>query len=237
MRADAADPVEAWNRHKATLKKNMDILNRMQLKWIHMRNSLGTDLRVELPENHIWLGGSDISADGVEFIANMPTEEIFSVPARGGVNGTAVSSIPLNYNGNLIEGFSFTFKNGRITGFRAEKGQESLKRLIDTDEGSHYLGEIALVPYHSPISERKILFYNTLFDENASCHMAIGKAYPVCLQGSESMSREELISAGVNDSLVHVDFMFGTADLEIEGMTKDGQTVPIFRNGDFAFTE
>lgn len=235
VRADADDPVEAWDQHKKTLKKNMDRLNSMQLKWLHIKNSLGTDIKVELPNNHIWLGGSDISADGVEFIANMPTEEIFTVPARDGVNGTVVSSMPLNYNGNLVEDFSITLENGRITDVKAKKGYETLKQLIETDEGSHYLGEIALVPYRSPISDMNILFYNTLFDENASCHLAIGKAYPVCLQGSESMGKDQLIAAGVNDSLIHVDFMFGTADLEIEGMTSQGQLVSIFKDGNFAW--
>jgi aminopeptidase len=237
VRAEAVDPVEAWDGHKATLKKNMDTLNQMQLKWIHMKNSLGTDLKVELPNNHIWLGGSELSADGVEFIANMPTEEIFSAPARKGVNGTVVASMPLNYNGNLIDHFSITFEEGRIVDFQAERGYETLKQLIETDEGSRYLGEIALVPYQSPISDMRILFFNTLFDENASCHLAIGKAYPVCLQDSESMNKEELTNAGINDSLVHVDFMFGTADLEIEGMTADGQKVTVFRNGNFALSK
>lgn len=234
VRADLADPVEAWNQHKNALKRNIEKLNQMQLQWIHLKNEIGTDLRVELPINHIWMGGSDESADGVEFIANIPTEEIFTAPARKGINGTVVSSMPLNYNGNLIEEFSFTFQDGEIVDFHAEKGYDSLKQLIDTDEGSRYLGEVALVPYDSPISNMKILFYNTLFDENASCHLAIGKAYPVCLQGSESMTQEELKEAGINDSLVHEDFMFGTADLEIEGLTKDGQKVTIFRDGNFA---
>jgi aminopeptidase len=233
VRADLADPVEAWDQHKKALKQNIDQLNQMQLQWIHLKNGIGTDLRVELPANHIWMGGSEETADGVEFIANMPTEEIFTAPYRKGVNGTVVSSMPLNYNGNLIEGFSFTFQDGRIMDFHAEKGYDTLKQLIDTDEGSRYLGEIALVPYDSPISNMKTLFYNTLFDENASCHLAIGKAYPVCLQGSESMNNEELKNAGINDSLIHEDFMFGTADLEIEGLTRDGKKVTIFRNGNF----
>lgn len=234
VRVDLPDPVEAWNQHKQSLKQNIDRLNKMQLKWIHLKNSIGTDLRVELPANHIWMGGSDLSTEGVEFIANMPTEEIFTAPARKGVNGTVVSSMPLNYNGNLIEDFSFTFRDGEVVDFRAAKGYDSLKQLLDTDKGARLLGEIALVPYDSPISNMKILFYNTLFDENASCHLALGKAYPVCIEGSESMSREELLEAGINDSLIHTDFMFGTADLEIEGMTSDGQKVSIFRNGNFA---
>lgn len=234
VRADLPDPVEAWNLHKAALKERVDKLNKMQLQWIHFRNKIGTDLRVELPVNHIWMGGSDESADGIDFIANMPTEEIFTSPSRKGVNGTVVSSMPLNYNGNLIEDFAFTFRDGEIIDIRAGKGYDILKHLIDTDEGSRYLGEVALVPYDSPISNMGILFYNTLFDENASCHLAIGKAYSITLQGSESMTKEELIDAGINDSLVHVDFMFGTADLEIQGLTKDGQKVTIFRNGNFA---
>lgn len=234
VRADLPDPVEAWEQHKAALKQNLDKLNKMQLQWIHLRNKLGTDLKIELPSNHIWLGGSDLSTDGVEFIANMPTEEVFTSPARKGVNGRVVSSMPLNYNGNLIENFAFTFQEGEITDISAEKGYDSLKHLIDTDEGSRYLGEIALVPYNSPISNMEILFYNTLFDENASCHLAIGKAYPVCLQGSESMNKEELIEAGINDSLIHVDFMIGTEDMEIVGLTKDGQEVAIFKDGNFA---
>ena len=234
VRADLPDPVAAWEEHKATLKENMDLLNERKLKWIHLKNNLGTDVRVNLPQNHVWLGGSDISTEGVEFIANMPTEEIFTAPARKGVNGTVVSSMPLNHNGNLVEGFSLTFQEGKVVCVTAEKGLDTLNQIIDTDEGSHYLGEIALVPNHSPISNMGILFYNTLFDENASCHLAIGKAYPVSLSGSESMSKEELLGAGINDSLVHVDFMFGTADLEIEGMTWDDQKVTIFREGNFA---
>lgn len=234
VRADDQDPVEAWKIHKTSLKQKLDKLNDMQLQWIHIRNKLGTDLKIELPEDNIWLGGSDISEDGIEFIANMPTEEIFTSPARNGVNGRVVSSMPLNYNGSLIEDFSFTFKDGEIVDFSAKKGYDSLKHLIETDEGSRFLGEVALVPYDSPVSNLNILFYNTLFDENASCHLAIGKAYPVSLRGGESMTREELLDAGINDSLVHVDFMFGTPDLEIDGLTKDGQRAAIFRKGNFA---
>ncbi|NLA83410.1 MAG: aminopeptidase [Clostridiales bacterium] len=234
VRADLPDPVEAWNAHKATLAENIDRLNQLELKRVHIRNKLGTDLKVELPDGHIWMGGSDYTADGVEFIANMRTEEIFTAPFRKGVNGKVVSSMPLNYNGNLIDGFSLTFKDGRVVDFTAEKGSETLKQLLETDEGAGYLGEIALVPYNSPISNMNILFFNTLFDENASCHLALGKAYPVCLKGSEPMTEVELIEAGINDSLVHVDFMFGTEDLEIDGETKDGQQVPVFRNGNFA---
>lgn len=235
VRVDMDDPEAAWAEHKARLKKNMDHLNNLRLKSLHATNSLGTDLVIDLPENHLWLGGSDISADGVEFFANMPTEEIFSLPSRNGVNGTVVSSMPLNYNGSLINDFSITFRDGRAVDCRAGEGYDTLKHLLDSDEGSRYLGEIALVPYDSPISNMKTLFYNTLFDENASCHLALGKAYTVCLQGGENMSKQELQDAGVNDSLVHVDFMFGTPDLQIDGITAAGEKVEIFRDGNFAF--
>lgn len=234
VRVDSEDPVMAWEKHKANLKQSMDFLNSHKFKYLHYKNSLGTDLTIELPEKHIWLGGSEYSPEGVEFIANMPTEEVFTLPKKTGVNGRVVSAKPLNYNGNLIENFSLTFKEGRITEYSAEKGSEILKNLIETDEGSHYLGEVALVPYDSPISKLNILFYNTLFDENASCHLAIGKAYPVCIKGGENLSKEALDALGVNDSLVHEDFMIGTEDLEITGTTLDGHEIIIFKNGNFA---
>jgi aminopeptidase len=235
VRADVQDPVAAWEKHKHDLKRTTDFLNRHKFKFLHYKNSLGTDLRVELPQKHQWLGGSEHSAGGVEFIANMPTEEVFTLPKKTGVNGTVIASKPLHYNGNLIENFSLSFKDGKIVAFHAEKGYEILKQLIETDEGSHFLGEVALVPHDSPISNSNILFFNTLFDENASCHLAIGKAYPVCLQNGEKISSEEFEDLGVNDSLVHEDFMIGTADLEINGIAPDGTTIPIFKNGNIAF--
>ena len=235
VRADQADPVAAWEEHKATLKQRMDFLNKRQFKFLRYKNTLGTDLSIELPKNHIWLGGSEKTPGGVEFIANMPTEEVFTLPLKTGVNGKVLSSRPLQYNGNLIDDFSLTFENGKIIEYQAKTGVEILKNLIATDDGSAYLGEVALVPFHSPISQLNLLFYNTLFDENAACHLAIGKAYPVCLQGSESMSEEELAKSGVNDSLVHEDFMIGTEDLTITGITADNKEIAIFKNGDFAF--
>ncbi len=234
VRVDTEDPVVSWEIHKKNLKQSMSFLNTHSFKYLHFKNSLGTDLKVELPEGHIWLGGSEYTPEGVEFVANMPTEEVFTLPKKTGVNGKVFSSKPLNYNGNLIEQFSLTFKDGKIVEFNAEKGYETLKNLIETDEGSHYLGEVALVPHDSPISNSKILYYNTLFDENASCHLAIGKAYPVCLKGTENMTKEELDQQGVNDSLVHEDFMIGTEDLEILGVSYEGKEIPIFRNGNFA---
>ncbi|GAA0177584.1 aminopeptidase [Clostridium sediminicola] len=235
VRVNHEDPVAAWEVHKNMLKRSMDFLNTNKLKYLQYKNSLGTDLKIELPENHLWIGGSDYTPEGLEFIANMPTEEVFTLPKKDGVNGIVVSSKPLNYNGNLIENFSLTFKDGKIVDFKAEEGYEVLKSLIETDEGSKYLGEVALVPYDSPISNSNILFYNTLFDENASCHLAIGEAYPVCIKNGENLSREELQNQGVNDSIEHVDFMIGTEDLDIIGYTVDGKEIQIFKNGNFDF--
>ncbi len=235
VRVDQDNPVLAWEKHKKDLKKSMDYLNSHNFKYLHFKNSLGTDLKIELPESHIWLGGSEYTPEGVEFVANIPTEEVFTLPKRDGVNGKVVSSMPLNYNGKLIEKFSFEFRDGKIIDFSAEKGYETLKKLIENDEGSSYLGEVALVPYNSPISQLNTLFFNTLFDENASCHLAIGKAYPVCIKSGENMSQDELEKAGVNDSLVHEDFMIGTEDLDIVGITHSGEEIFVFKNGNFAF--
>lgn len=235
VRIDREDPVAAWAEHQGNLKKRLDFLNSHRFRYLAYRNSLGTDLRIELPKGHIWMGGTDLTTDGLEFVANMPTEEVYTLPLRNGVNGTVVSSMPLNFNGSLIDRFTLVFREGRIVDYKAEKGYDVLKGIVETDEGSHYLGEVALVPYDSPISRSGILFYNTLFDENASCHLAIGKAYPVCLEGSEGMDADGLLRAGVNDSLVHEDFMIGTKDLEIIGVTEGGKEVPVFLDGNFAF--
>lgn len=235
VRVDTQDPVAAWEEHKQNLKKSSDFLNSNQFQYLQYKNSLGTDLKIELPKNHIWLGGSEYTPEGLEFVANMPTEEVFTLPKKTGIQGTVVSSKPLNYNGNVIDHFSLTFKDGKIVDFTAEQGYEILKGLIETDEGSYYLGEVALVPYNSPISNSNILCFNTLFDENASCHLAIGKAYPVCIKDGENLAKVELEALGVNDSLVHVDFMIGTKDLEIIGTTAAGKEIPVFKNGDFVF--
>ena len=235
VRIDSQDPVKAWEEHKNTLKKNMDFLNSKRFKSLHYTNSLGTDLIIQLPEKHLWAGGAEFTQDGTEFIANMPTEEIFSMPKKTGVNGKVVSSMPLNYGGNLINNFSLTFKDGKVVDFSAEEGYETLKNLLDTDEGAKYLGEVALVPYNSPISNSNIIFFNTLYDENASCHLAFGKAYSLCIKDGEKMSEEELLKEGANDSLTHVDFMIGTKDLQITGTTYDNEKFDIFVNGNWAF--
>ncbi len=226
--------VEKWREHLAMLEKRKDTLNALKLKSLHYTNSLGTDLTIELPEGHLWASGGGVAGNGAAFVANMPTEEIFTAPKKTGVNGVVVASMPLVDNGNIIENFRFTVKDGKIVEAKAEKGEEFLKVAISVDEGASYFGEVALVPYDSPISNQKILFYNTLFDENASCHLAFGEAYPECLEGGTEMTREEREAHGLNYSVNHVDFMLGTSDLSIVGTTHDGREVSIFKDGNFA---
>lgn len=229
------DAVAAWREHCANIEGKAKKLTELDLEELHYTNSLGTDLHVRMPENNVWLAGGDVCRSGVKFVANMPTEEVFSAPLRTGVNGTLVASKPLVLNGNVIEGIRFTFKDGRIEEVHADTNEETLKAEIDIDEGSRYLGEIALVPFDSPISNSGILFFNTLFDENASCHFAFGEAYPACVRGGDDLSTEELLAAGVNaESNTHVDFMVGTSDLTIEGVTRGGEKIKIFENGNFA---
>lgn len=235
VRVNTEDPVKSWEDHKNTLKEKMNFLNSKNIKSLHYTNDLGTDLTLELPKNHVWLGGAEESTTGIEFIANMPTEEVFSLPTKTGVNGIVYSSKPLNYAGNLIDNFSLTFKDGKVIDFTAEQGYDTLKNLLDTDEGARYIGEVALVPYDSPISNSGVIFFNTLYDENASCHLAFGKAYSVCIKNGENMTQEELAAEGANDSLTHVDFMIGTKDLSIVATLHDGSTLQIFKNGNWAF--
>lgn len=232
---DDGDPVAEWDAHCKRLEQRSQILNDLNFKYLKYKNSLGTDLTVELPEDHVWAGGGDIcTKTGVRFIANMPTEEIFTAPKRDGINGVLYAVKPLVLNGNVIDGIRFSFKDGRITQAHADKGEEILRAAVDTDEGSHYIGEVALVPYDSPISNSGILFYNTLFDENASCHFAFGEAYPGCIKGGDNMTEDELIAAGINaDSSVHEDFMVGSADLSVTGVTHDGREIPVIENGNF----
>lgn len=227
------DPVKAWQLHQATLEKSKNFMNDCNFKSLMYKNSLGTDLTIELPDGHVWISGAEHTPDGRAFIANMPTEEVFTLPNRNGVNGKVVSSKPLNYHGNLIENFTLTFKEGKVVAYMAEKGQEILQKLLEADDSSSYLGEVALVPHNSPISNLNILFYNTLFDENASCHLALGKAYPTCIKDGDTMSKEQLEKRGVNDSLIHEDFMIGTADLQITGIKQNGEAVVIFKDGNF----
>ena len=232
---DGLDTVKAWQEHIDFLHKAADFLNKNDFAKLHYTNGLGTDLTVELPEGHIWAGGAEKSELGIMFAANLPTEEVYTLPKRDGVNGIVYATKPLNFNGNLIENFYLRFEKGKVVDFGAKKGEEILKGLLETDEGSSYLGEVALVPFDSPISKSGVLFYNTLFDENAACHLALGKAYPTCLKGGEKMDSVTLLQHGVNDSLVHEDFMVGSRDLEIVGTRRDGTEVQVFHHGNFAF--
>ncbi|MCY8498645.1 aminopeptidase [Bacillus atrophaeus] len=233
-RVNEENPVQAWKEHDQTLHKKVDHLNAKHYSALHYQAE-GTDLTIELPKKHVWAGAGSINENGNEFMANMPTEEVFTLPQKDGVNGTVSSTKPLSYGGNIIDNFTLTFKNGRIVDIKAEKGEDILKELVETDEGSHYLGEVALVPYDSPISKSDILFYNTLFDENASNHLAIGSAYAFNIEGGKQMSREELVKEGLNESITHVDFMIGSKDMSIDGITADGKREPVFRNGNWAF--
>lgn len=227
------DPIQCWQKHDQSLGSYVERLNDYNFKSLHFKNSLGTDLTVELIKHHIWAGGNEQTPSGIEFNANMPTEEVFTMPYKYGVNGTVVSTKPLSYNGNLIEAFRLTFEKGKVVHYEAEKNQTVLHSLLGFDEGSCYLGEVALVPYHSPISLSNILFYNTLYDENASCHLALGRAYPTNLNGGSKMSQAQLDAAGANDSMTHVDFMFGSEDMVIIGITQDDEKIEVFRDGDF----
>lgn len=230
---ESNDPIKAWQEHIAFLQQACRFMNEQKFTALKYKNSLGTNLTVGLPEGHIWAGGAEIAGDGVEFVANMPTEEIYTLPDKNRVDGIVYASKPLNYNGNLIEGICLELKQGKVIKASAAKGQEVLEQLLAMDEGASHLGEVALVSYDSPISNSGILFYNTLFDENAACHLALGKAYPTCLQGGEKMNSVELAQYGVNDSLIHEDFMIGTSDMEIDGVKADGTLVPVFRQGNF----
>ena len=227
-------PELAWKNHIRVLENRAKTLNEYQFESVHYKNSLGTDLEVRLPKNHIWLAAKSENAKGTSFIPNMPTEEVFTAPDRCGVNGKLVATKPLSYNGQLIEDFMFTFKDGKVVDFDVKKGGQALKSLLEHDEGARMLGEIALVPYESPISLSNTLFYNTLFDENASCHFAFGACYPTCIEGGVDLSTEDLKKRGGNDSSLHVDFMVGSKDLSIVGKTHDGKVVTIFKDGNFA---
>jgi len=233
VRVDQDDPVAAWEAHNETLRIAREILNKRNYQKL-VFTAPGTNLEIELPEGHIWKGGSAESEKGITFNPNMPTEEVFSLPHKYGVNGTVASTKPLNYGGSLIDNFSLTFKDGKVVDFKAEEGEETLKHLLDTDEGAKRLGEVALVPHESPVSQSGLIFYNTLFDENASCHIALGKAYPTNLEGGADMDEEALDKHGVNDSLTHVDFMIGSEKLDIDGVKQDGTTEAVFRNGTWA---
>ncbi|MDO4680706.1 MAG: aminopeptidase [Aerococcus sp.] len=227
------DPVQAWKDHMANLKKRADQMNNFQFDKLHYQ-APGTDFTVGLPKNHIWAGGDSVSADGDTFVANMPTEEIFTAPDTNRLDGVIVSTKPLAYQNQTIIGIRMECHDGQITDITAEQGAEIMKNLVNNNKGAHGLGEVALVPHHSPISDSNLTFYQTLFDENASCHIAIGAAYPHNVAGTKDDDEETLLKKGVNVSDVHVDFMVGSDKMNIDGITKDGEVVPVFRNGEWA---
>lgn len=230
VRIDHDDPIAVWDKHNETLHRIREKLNEKQYGKLIFK-APGTNLEVGLPKGHIWHGGVAESKDGTIFNPNMPTEEVFTLPHKYDVNGMVSSTKPLHYGGSLIDGFTLTFKEGKVVEYKAEQGEEVLGHLLETDDGASRLGEVALVPDESPISQSGITFYNTLFDENASCHLALGKAYPTSIENGSDMTEEELDKNGVNDSLVHVDFMIGSKDMNIDGVLADGTVEPIFENG------
>lgn len=232
---DSNDPVAEWREHIEKLAQRNKKLNDYNFKKLHFKNKLGTDLEVELVEGHIWAGGGETTQKGIPYCPNIPTEETFTMPHRNGANGKVVATKPLNYQGKLIEDFYLVFKDGKAVEFGAKSEEETLKGLLELDEGSSRLGEVALISHDSPISNTGILFYNTLFDENASCHLALGNAYAMNIKGGTGMKEEELIDKGYNKSMTHVDFMFGSEDMEVVGITHGGERIQIFKNGNFVF--
>ena len=236
-RVELGKTVSNWKGHNEELRSHTEKLNDYGFRALHFKNGLGTDLRVGLVKDHIWEGGSECSKGKykTDFVANIPTEEVFTMPDRYHIDGTVYSSKPLAHNGKVIPSFSLTFKDGKVIGYKAEDNEEVLKNILDTDEGSRSLGEVALISYDSPISRSGILFYDTLFDENASCHLALGACYPTTVKGGDQLSKEELYALGGNDSMNHVDFMFGTADLSVTGETYDGEMITVFESGNFVF--
>ncbi len=233
-RLDQPDPVQAWQDHISSLRQRSHYLNTKQYLALKYKGP-GTDLTLGLPKGHIWKGARSDSELGIPFTPNLPTEEIFTLPHRLEVEGIVSASLPLNYGGTLIEDFSVRFEQGRAVSVSASKGEEILQAMIDSDEGAAYLGEVALVAHSTPIAQTQRLYYNTLYDENAASHVALGCAYNMNLQGADLMSQEELLQAGCNYSLIHVDFMIGSDALDIDGVREDGQVEPVMRAGEWAF--
>ena len=230
------DPIKAWEKHNADLAKRTNYLNSLKLDYLHYSNKKGTDFKVWLLPNVKWeAGGERTLGSNIYYNPNIPTEECFTSPAKGKAEGIVYSTKPLSYQGELIENFSIRFENGKAVEVHAEKGEELLKHMISMDETAGYLGEVALVPYDSPINQTGILFLNTLYDENAACHLALGMGFTNLIEGYENYSQEELYKMGINDSCIHVDFMIGSEDLDIKGYTKDGQEIQIFKNGTWSF--
>lgn len=234
-RVEIGKTKDNWVKHNKEIRDHCNILNEYNFKSLHFKNALGTDLTVGLIKNHIWEGGRDLSKGTfkAKFNANIPTEEVFTMPDRYHIDGKVISTKPLSYNSNIISRFELEFKDGKIIDFHADDNEAVLKDLIEMDEGTKSLGEVALISYDSPIQNSGILFYETLFDENASCHLAIGACYPTNVKGGSELTSEELYKLGGNDSMEHVDFMFGSSDMSIVGLTYDDKKVEIFKDGNF----
>ncbi|MDE6188706.1 MAG: aminopeptidase, partial [Clostridia bacterium] len=228
-------PIDNWQNHNVDLHARCAYLNSLGLKYLEYSSSNGTNLKVELLENANFLAGSEKTLQGVEFNPNIPSEEIFTTPKAGSVEGIVYATKPLSYQGALIEDFYIKFANGKVSEVHAEKNEELLRQMVSMDDGAKMLGECALVPQNSPISNSNILFYNTLFDENASCHLALGRGFSNCIQNFEKYSQKDFDEMGVNTSMIHVDFMIGCDDMNIVGLTKDGRKIQIFKNGNWAF--
>ena len=229
------DPIAAWNEHNKDLHDRCDYLNSLGIAELHYKGDNGTDLTVGMIPEGMFMGADEKTLQGTSFNANIPSEECFTSPMRGKAEGIVYATKPLSYNGELIENFSVRFEGGKAVEVHAEKNEELLKQMISMDEGAAYLGECALIPVNSPINESGILFYNTLFDENASCHLALGMGFTNTIRGYEDKTLEECREMGVNDSMNHEDFMIGYEGLDIDAVTRDGKTVPIFRRGKWAF--
>jgi aminopeptidase len=231
-RVDTPDPIAAWEKHNAGLQARTRLLNEKNYAALHFRGP-GTDLRVGLADDHEWNGGSTKAKNGVVCNANIPTEEVFTTPHKDRVDGYVASTKPLSYNGTLIQDIQVKFEGGRIVDAKARTGEAVLSKVLDTDEGARRLGEVALVPFSSPISQSGLLFFNTLFDENASSHIALGQAYSKCIRDGGSMSEEELASRGANKSLIHIDWMIGSDKVDVDGITQDGKPEPLMRGGEW----
>ncbi|MBR5323073.1 MAG: aminopeptidase [Clostridia bacterium] len=229
------DPIASWDSHNKNLHAKCKYLNDLRIKTLIYKSANGTDFRVGMIEDAEFLGGAHETVQGVEFNANIPSEEVFISPKRGEADGIVYSSKPLSYQGEVIDNFSVRFENGKVVEVKAEQNEELLKKLVGMDEGAAYLGECALVPYDSPIRNSGVLFYTTLFDENAACHLALGRGFTNTIKDFDKYTLEELHAKGINDSMIHVDFMIGNEDLDIIAETVDGKTVQIFKNGNWAF--
>lgn len=234
-RASDGNGIENWKKHDEILKNRCDYLNSLHLKSLHYTSSNGTDLKVGLIPNVIWLGGGEKTLDGTFFQPNIPSEEVFTSPMKGEAEGIVYSAKPLVYQGQLIKDFYVKFEKGKAVDVHAEVGEEALRSILTLDEGSAYLGECALVPFDSPINNTGLLFYNTLFDENATCHLALGRGFTTLYPHFENYTEDQLHSFGINKSLSHVDFMIGSKDLNIVGETIEGKQVQIFKDGNWAF--